>query len=113
MFPCQILCRLKPVDIYLVEAFVSALLHTCYHCVSYAKRVVLATQINSVFVLVLNSVDCVPFMCMHLSFAQVWDDVGTEGRAGSIWVVNSLHLMVATVGHDPPTGPFWDLKVRA
>ena len=53
------------------------------------------------------------FVFMAFSLAQVWDDVGTEGRAGSIWVVNSLHLMVATVGHDPPAGPFWDLKVRS
>lgn len=42
---------------------------------------------------------------------QVWDDAGTEGRAGSIWIVNSLHLMAAGSGHDPPQGPFWDMKV--
>lgn len=44
--------------------------------------------------------------------AKVWDDAGTEGRAGSIWMVNSLHLMAAVVGHEPPQGPFWDMKVR-
>lgn len=42
---------------------------------------------------------------------KVWDDAGTEGRAGSIWVMNSLHLMAAGAGHDPPQGPFWDMKV--
>ncbi|CAM9255641.1 unnamed protein product [Laminaria digitata] len=60
-----------------------------------------------------DSVRCVPRRWVVESTfkpVKVWDDVGTEGRAGSIWVVNSLHLMVATVGHDPPTGPFWDLK---
>lgn len=43
---------------------------------------------------------------------KVWDDAGTEGRAGSIWMVNSLRLMAAGVGHDPPEGPFWDMKVQ-
>lgn len=43
---------------------------------------------------------------------KVWDDAGTEGRAGSIWMVNNLHLMAAGAGHDPPQGPFWDMKVR-
>lgn len=42
---------------------------------------------------------------------KVWDDAGTEGRAGSIWLVNSLHLMAAGAGHEPPEGPFWDMKV--
>lgn len=44
---------------------------------------------------------------------QVWDDAGTEGRAGSIWVMNSLHLMAVGAGHEPPQGPFWDLKVMS
>ncbi len=52
-----------------------------------------------------------PWIPSFLPLMQVWDDAGTEGRAGSIWMVNSLHLMAAGAGHDPPQGPFWDMKV--
>ncbi|CAM9959439.1 unnamed protein product, partial [Hapterophycus canaliculatus] len=61
-----------------------------------------------------DSVRCVPRRWVVESTfkpVKVWDDAGTEGRAGSIWMVNSLHLMAAVVGHDPPQGPFWDMKV--
>ena len=41
---------------------------------------------------------------------KVWDDTGMSGRPGSLWEVNSLKLMVATVGHEPPEGPFWEIQ---
>jgi hypothetical protein len=41
---------------------------------------------------------------------MIWDDSGTEGREGSIWVCSSLHLLQATAGHEPPSEPCWDLK---
>ena len=44
--------------------------------------------------------------------AQVWDDSGSSGAQGSIWLVNRLNLIAVTPGHEPPTGPFYDLKAR-
>jgi len=32
----------------------------------------------------------------------VWDDTGTGGKRGSFWSVNTLCLLVATEGHEPP-----------
>lgn len=40
----------------------------------------------------------------------VWNDSGTGGRPGSIWVVNEFGLMVATRGHGRPSGTFYKLK---
>jgi Ca2+-binding EF-hand superfamily protein len=41
---------------------------------------------------------------------MVWDDSGTGGRPGSLWVVNELGLMAATTGHFRPQGTFYTLK---
>ena len=40
----------------------------------------------------------------------VWNDAGTGGRAGSIWIVNELGLIWVKSGHDPPEGPFYTVK---
>ena len=41
----------------------------------------------------------------------VWNDDGTSGRKGSLWRINSLGHFHATVGHNPPVGPFYDLAI--
>ena len=41
---------------------------------------------------------------------MVWNDAGTGGRAGSIWIVNELGLIWVKSGHDPPEGPFYTVK---
>ena len=43
---------------------------------------------------------------------KIWDDSGTGGRRGSCWVVNSFGSAVFCHGHDPPKGPFFDLKSK-
>ena len=42
---------------------------------------------------------------------MVWEDSGTGGRPGSMWMVNSLRTMWVTKGHEPPTDLFYDFKV--
>jgi hypothetical protein len=41
---------------------------------------------------------------------SVWNDSGSGGREGSIWVFNSLSLIGFVNGHDPPRGKAFDLK---
>mmetsp|Transcript_12816 Transcript_12816/g.15019 ORF Transcript_12816/g.15019 Transcript_12816/m.15019 type:complete len:373 (+) Transcript_12816:122-1240(+) len=43
---------------------------------------------------------------------KVWDDSGSGGREGSIWVFNTLNLVGFVAGHDPPALHPWDLKSR-
>ena len=43
---------------------------------------------------------------------KLWDDAGTGGKQGSVWLVNSMGLMAVTRGHDPPTDTFYDLKSK-
>ena len=40
---------------------------------------------------------------------MLWDDSGIGGRRGSVWQVNSLHLLYAKEGYDPPEGPFFEI----
>ena len=61
-------------------------------------------------------VRCVPReVCVKASVNSlecIWKDVGTSGRKGSIWKCNSMGLMIATDGYDPPNGvERWDLMV--
>eukprot|EP00301_Raphidiophrys_heterophryoidea_P026236 c9007_g1_i1.p1 GENE.c9007_g1_i1~~c9007_g1_i1.p1 ORF type:complete len:1470 (+),score=397.75 c9007_g1_i1:657-4412(+) len=60
-----------------------------------------------------ESVHCVPKSWTN-QIAEpptfVWDDSGTGGRPGSIWRIGKLGLMVVTVGHEVPKGPFFELK---
>lgn len=60
-----------------------------------------------------TSVRCVPLAWVQQSTfvpEKVWDDAGTSGTHGSIWVINQLRLIAVTPGHDAPEGPFYDLK---
>lgn len=43
---------------------------------------------------------------------KVWDDSGSGGREGSIWVFNTLNLVGFVAGHDPPARKPWDMKSR-
>jgi len=43
---------------------------------------------------------------------KVWDDSGSGGREGSIWVFNTLNLVGFVAGHDPPVCAPLDLKSR-
>lgn len=61
----------------------------------------------------LDTVRCVPIdWVVRWTGAPtlVWSDVGTAGRPGSIWQVGSLGCIWATLGHDAPKGPFYELK---
>jgi hypothetical protein len=40
----------------------------------------------------------------------IWDDAGTGGKRGSIWIVNSMGFMaVGSKGIDPPKEPYYEL----
>jgi hypothetical protein len=43
---------------------------------------------------------------------KIWDDSGSGGREGSIWLFNTLNLVGFVRGHDPPIHHPWDLKSR-
>jgi hypothetical protein len=43
---------------------------------------------------------------------KVWDDSGSGGRQGSIWVFNTLNLVGFVSGSDPPSKKGFDLKSR-
>jgi Ca2+-binding EF-hand superfamily protein len=57
---------------------------------------------------------CVPkSWCKESTFLQkVWDDSGSSGRAGSIWVFNTLNLVGFVTGSDPPRKKPYDLISR-
>lgn len=51
--------------------------------------------------------------CKESTFVQkIWDDTGSGGREGSIWVFNSLMYVGFVSGSDPPRKRPWDLKSR-
>ena len=63
--------------------------------------------------------DAAMMRCVHRSWLReatepptlLWDDRGTAGRAGSLWRVGgALGLVWATPGHEPPRGPFYELR---
>jgi len=60
-----------------------------------------------------ESVRCVPkSWCRPAAKAprHIWDDAGSGGREGSIWVVNSLEVLWVTKGHrEPRDDTFWEL----
>jgi hypothetical protein len=55
---------------------------------------------------------CVPKEWCKASgyLAKVWDDNGSGGRQGSIWVFNRLNLIGFVSGNDPPHQKGFDLK---
>lgn len=57
---------------------------------------------------------CVPrSWCKESTFLQkVWDDSGSSGRAGSIWLFNTLNLIGFVSGSDPPRKKSFDLISR-
>ena len=57
---------------------------------------------------------CVPrSWCKESSFLhKVWDDSGSSGRAGSVWLFNTLNLVGFQSGTDPPRKKPFDLKSR-
>mmetsp|Transcript_15005 Transcript_15005/g.34018 ORF Transcript_15005/g.34018 Transcript_15005/m.34018 type:complete len:145 (-) Transcript_15005:203-637(-) len=60
-----------------------------------------------------ESMRCVPLSWVRLSTLEpekLWDDAGSSGAQGSIWIVNRLRLIAVTPGHNAPSGPFYDLK---
>jgi hypothetical protein len=59
-----------------------------------------------------KSMRCVPrAWCKESTFLKkIWDDSGSSGRAGSVWVLNSLHLIGFVSGSDPPQRRPHDLK---
>ena len=51
--------------------------------------------------------------CKDSGFLQkAWDDSGSGGRQGSIWVFNTLNLIGFVSGSDPPRRKGFDLKSR-
>jgi Ca2+-binding EF-hand superfamily protein len=51
--------------------------------------------------------------CKPSGFLQkVWDDSGSGGRQGSIWVFNTMNLVGFVSGSDPPRKKGYDLKSR-
>jgi hypothetical protein len=42
--------------------------------------------------------------------AKVWDDSGSGGRQGSIWVFNTMNLIGFVSGSDPPRQKGYELK---
>ena len=41
---------------------------------------------------------------------KVWDDSGSGGRVGGIWLINTMNLVGFVAGHDPPRQKPFDLK---
>uniref|UniRef100_A0A7S3AUZ7 Uncharacterized protein n=1 Tax=Haptolina ericina TaxID=156174 RepID=A0A7S3AUZ7_9EUKA len=61
----------------------------------------------------IESIRCVPRSWVRPSRTQpqkVWDDSGSSGTQGSIWVINNLRLIAVTAGHEMPAGPFYEFK---
>lgn len=55
---------------------------------------------------------CVPrAWCKESTYLKkIWDDSGSSGRAGSVWVFNSMQLIGFVSGSDPPRRKPHDLK---
>ena len=43
---------------------------------------------------------------------SIWNDSGSGGREGSIWIFNSMNLLGFVNGHDPPRRKPYDLKAH-
>ena len=42
---------------------------------------------------------------------KVWDDTGAGGgKAGSVWIINSMDMIAVVSGHDPPREEAWELR---
>jgi hypothetical protein len=61
----------------------------------------------------LTAVRCVPLRwCKPAAQPPrlLWDDAGTGGKRGALWVVNSMGLLAVGKGAEPPKDPYYDLK---
>ena len=62
----------------------------------------------------LKSVRCVPQSWCQPSKVvpvKVWDDTGAGGgKAGSVWIINSMDMIAVVAGHDPPKDEAWELR---
>ena len=60
----------------------------------------------------LHAVRCVPLRwCRPAPPPRLlWDDAGTGGKRGALWVVNNMGLVGVGKGADPPKDPYYDLK---
>jgi hypothetical protein len=58
-----------------------------------------------------KSMRCVPrSWCKETTFLKkIWDDSGSSGRAGSVWVFNTINLVGFVTGSDPPVRKPYDL----
>jgi len=60
----------------------------------------------------LSAIRCIPRKWLKLTVERpslIWNDAGTGGLKGSVWKTNSLNLLIATEGHEAPSGYFFDL----
>jgi Ca2+-binding EF-hand superfamily protein len=62
----------------------------------------------------LTCMRCIPrSWCKESTYLEkVWDDSGAAGRAGSIWIFNTLNLIGFVTGSDPPRKRPFDLVSR-
>jgi hypothetical protein len=42
----------------------------------------------------------------------LWDDSGTGGRRGSVWLINSLNLIAVVQGHEAPKETFYEFQQK-
>jgi hypothetical protein len=57
---------------------------------------------------------CVPrSWCKESTYLKkIWDDSGATGRAGSVWLFNTLNLVGFVSGTDPPVRKPYDIVSR-
>lgn len=63
----------------------------------------------------IECVRCVPKgWCIPANMAprRIWDNAGSGGKLGSFWIMNSLGLLFASEGNDPPKSDVWELRAR-
>jgi len=53
---------------------------------------------------------CKDFLQKSRFVKKVWDDSGSGGREGSIWIFNDMNLVGFVAGHDPPSQQPWDIR---
>eukprot|EP00965_Chrysotila_dentata_P071319 2356990-Pleurochrysis_carterae.AAC.3 len=63
-----------------------------------------------------DAMRCLPLRCVAPARTpplKLWDDAGSSGAAGSVWIVNNMGMAVISPGHEAPAGPFYDLVLDA
>jgi hypothetical protein len=62
-----------------------------------------------------ESMRCVPMAWVKPTTMKpklLWDDSGTGGRRGSIWLINSLNMIAVVQGHEPPKETFYEFQQK-